>query len=295
MREGRVIVNDIPKIHCEDPTEDHHAISFNDSSLRIPLQLSGIFSYFNTRKLEEKELFECKKLFLTPDSNDWNPHCESFASNERSMLTFRGEISEKSRWLKDPQIFEDEATNLIPEIAKVTTEEWSKQVDANISCAFGCQNDCEISRNDPDGFATAINRKGGISKFAASIGSCTMGSNNAEDIFDANPAPFTTDWDALEESLHSMLTPAQISFVKANITSTEAGRPKGVSPSVLSKLWMIKEPLAKGAVEQNTQLCRYSEDNELSRQYTTNDRMLRYKRLQSVFYSDTMFALKHKS
>ena len=101
--------------------------------------------------------------------------------------------------------------------------------------------------------------------------------------------PITSDWDNLEVSLKSMLDPAQISFVKAKIESAEAARPKGVSPSVLFKVWVVYEKLARGAIEQNIQLCRHSSDNILSRQYTTNDRMLRYKRLKSIF------AMKHKS
>ena len=48
-----------------------------------------------------------------------------------------------------------------------------------------------------------------------------------------------------------MLNPAQISFIKANVESAEAARSKGVSPSVLSKLWMVDEKLAEGAIEQN--------------------------------------------
>ena len=57
----------------------------------------------------------------------------------------------------------------------------------------------------------------------------------------------------------------------------------------------VRRKLAEGAIDQNTQLCRNNADNALSRQFTTNDRMLRYKRIQSTFYSDTMFSLTHKS
>ena len=90
MREGGVIVNDVPKIHTKHPTVKDHSISFPDEpDLLIPLHLSGIFSYFYTRKPEKKELFDCTKLFLTPDASDWNPHCTSFESNERSMLDFK--------------------------------------------------------------------------------------------------------------------------------------------------------------------------------------------------------------
>ena len=57
MRAGGVQVNDIPKIHCDDPTKHDHCISFNDIDLRIPLQLFGTFSYFHTRKPMAQELF----------------------------------------------------------------------------------------------------------------------------------------------------------------------------------------------------------------------------------------------
>ena len=65
--------------------------------------------------------------------------------------------------------------------------------------------------------------------------------------------------------------------------------------SFLSKAWLVPENLAEKEVERNTQLHRQSKDNVLSRNYTTNDRMLRCKRLESVFFTDTMFATKHKS
>jgi len=122
MREGGVVVNDVPKIHTKNPTVKDHSISFHDEpDLLIPLHLSGIFSYFCTRRPEEKELFEYNKLFLTPDASDWNPYCTSFESNEKSMLDFKSEISEKSRWLRDPQIFDD--TEEIPTLSSLTVEQ----------------------------------------------------------------------------------------------------------------------------------------------------------------------------
>ena len=85
MREGGVIVNDIPKMHCSDPTINDHCISFKDANLRIPLQLNGIFSYFQTRKPLASELYGKDKIFITPDSSEWNPHCESYSHNESIM------------------------------------------------------------------------------------------------------------------------------------------------------------------------------------------------------------------
>ena len=63
---------------------------------------------------------------------------------------------------------------------------------------------------------------------------------------------------------------------------------------MLSKLWCISDKLAEIVIDQNNQLCRNNADNALSRQFTTNDRMLRYKRIQGTFYFDTMISLTHK-
>ena len=92
-----------------------------------------------------------------------------------------------------------------------------------------------------------------------------------------------------------MLDLSQIEFVRAQISAAEASKPKGVSPTMISKLWCISDKLLEGAIDQNTQLCRNNADNTLTLPYTTNYRMLRDKRIQSTFYSDAMFDLTHKS
>ena len=82
MREGGVIVNDKPKIHYEDATTLDHCLSFPSYGLMISLQLNGIFSSFETRMLTLHELEHYDKVFITPDSSEWNPNCSSFAENE---------------------------------------------------------------------------------------------------------------------------------------------------------------------------------------------------------------------
>ena len=82
MRAAGVTLNETLKICIKDPTIDDHCIAFEDSDLRIPPQLTGVFSYFHTRYPTLSELHECPKLFLTPDVNDWNPHCQSFETNK---------------------------------------------------------------------------------------------------------------------------------------------------------------------------------------------------------------------
>lgn len=294
LRAGGVIVNDTAKIHCENPTTNDHCIRFKNNDLQIPLHLIGTFSYFPTRMPTILEIQDCDKIIITPDSNDWNPHCPSFASNERSMLNFEGSINPPSRQTTLLMETEDEAKEVF-ELASVSIENWSSHIDATISssCSSLCHKDTFISselphhNNDTDNFATALCLRGEVSKFGASIGSCHTYDHTKCSLFDG---PTTTTLDDLESLLASIVDPSNLSEITSVVSAIKASTPKGVVSSDLSKLWLVSEKLAKGAIEQNTQLCRHHADNLLSRQFSTNDRMLRYKRLQSAFFSDTMFA-----
>lgn len=198
MREGGVIVNEKPKIHCENPTVDDHCISFHSCDLRIPLSLTGVFSYFQTRMPTVGELESCDKVFITPDSSDWNPNCTSFAENEESRTNFHGEISEPNRWLNDPMLLDDEEDHDF-DISAFTAEDLENAIDANVSSAicddvlsrFGCDHD--------EDFARDISRRAAISSAKAAHGldpnSPTNISNN---IFDK-------DYEGTLEGLVSMI------------------------------------------------------------------------------------------
>ena len=294
MRAGGVTVNDTAKIHCENPTKDDHCIIFGEGDdLRIPLQLFGIFSYFHSRAPTEDELFECDKYFITPDASDWNPHCVSFEQNERAMTTFNGEMADASRRVNNPMMYHSEGDNAL-EIAQVTIDDWDAEVDHNIMNSFNVQLENENSTNESEEFASILSLRGEISKMQSSLGSTNISSTVGErNLFDDEP--IMMDFDELEHTLAAMMDPQELEEMYANIAAINADKAVGVLPEFLSKLWCIPENLAKEATEQNTQLCCHNADNHLFRQLSTNDRMLRYRRIQSTFFSDTMFALKHKS
>jgi hypothetical protein len=50
MREAGIIVRDTPKIYMEESTKEDHAITFPETGFRIPLSLTGTFSFFPTTK-----------------------------------------------------------------------------------------------------------------------------------------------------------------------------------------------------------------------------------------------------
>ncbi len=76
------------------------------------------------------------------------------------------------------------------------------------------------------------------------------------------------------------------------VSSTIASPSKGITSKSLAKMWCINEVQAQAVIDSSTQLNRQSADNSLSRNFSTNDRMLRYRRLHSVFFTDTMFVTK---
>jgi hypothetical protein len=97
LREAGLKVHDTPKIHVDDPEVNDHAITFPEDNLRIPLQLWGIFSYFHTRIPTQDEIKYGDPIFLTPDSDNWDPYSEHFSDNEDSMLDWEGNMHMKKR------------------------------------------------------------------------------------------------------------------------------------------------------------------------------------------------------
>ena len=73
-----------------------------------------------------------------------------------------------------------------------------------------------------------------------------------------------------------------------SVHSITAGRQTGVKISHLSKIWGIDIETARRTLEVTTQL-RQQDTGSLSRNFSTNDRMLRYKRINCAFFTDTYF------
>ena len=121
-----------------------------------------------------------------------------------------------------------------------------------------------------DSLTDSLNQRAEQSKFATSIGSTTAFNN------DPDCPLFLPCYGHIDD-------------YKAEINAAIASKPSTVSPEFLSKIWNIKHDLAAKAIHQNTHLKRQGANNDLSRQFSTNDRMLRYKRIESQFFTDTFF------
>ena len=94
LREIGVTMNDVPKIHKEDPTVDDHAITFMEMGFWIPLSLWGIFSYSPTSKPTHDDLLNQNEVYILSPAT-WNPHSNAYATNEEPMLDWEENMQPK--------------------------------------------------------------------------------------------------------------------------------------------------------------------------------------------------------
>ena len=274
MREAGLFVNETAKIHSKDPTIDDHCIRCDEHNLRIPLALWGIFSYFPSRAPTNEEVNDDLPIIhLTPDSPDWNPNSEVYARNEESMIDWRGEIVERKH-RKTDLIQEADVSSLHTHMLVEPSELGTKENEA-IDCHFwhavvmgleigDLHEDKYLSSMDstvdPYSLVTNVNARLEYSKFGQSVGAMYSKDTSACNLFE--------------------------------VDAVHGEQPKGVTADQLMKIWSIDEQVAKRTLEITTQLKKSDGDSMLSRNVSTNDRMLRYRRLKSYFFSDTFFVTK---
>ena len=285
MREAGLQVDERARIHTDDVTKDSHAIFDPDANVHIPLQLNGTFSYFPSRGLTNDEIDDCEsmtRIFVSPDCPTWNPYNPVWAEQEASYLDKDGDVILRDPPKKSTLFTENDAYISAMEIDPVSEDTFEAAVDATISSAYSANPQeegdfehvklaedairaCLASADataDPDLMEATISDRLIFSKFATAMGSTTINDDGCE-LFEA--------------------------MSDAAIGSTTVGKRKGVTAEHLSKIWRIDHKMAERTLDQTTQLNRRGSDSTLARHFGTNDRFLRYKRIASWFYTDTLF------
>ena len=228
LREGGLIVNDTPKIHISNPSLNDHSIRAPNSDLHIHLKLIGIFSYFTIRKPTMNELYSCDKVFMTPDSSDWNPHTTEFSTREESMLDFSGNLVHTNFHDKTQKTYLVDDSSYI--IANCTIDEYNKNVDQvlessfveeseHINSVFSC-----IATN----YLQSLLQRCETSKVTISIGSTYCSPTFNHLFYDASD------------------------HFQAELSSTHASKSNKISPNSLAKIWNISNELATKVLERNT-------------------------------------------
>ena len=96
----------------------------------------------------------------------------------------------------------------------------------------------------------------------------------------------------LEVHIFDILGPEAVDHVKVKIRDVQSTRGKGVNKIQLIKIWVVSEEQESISIDKSTQLCKNHADNRLSRQLSTNNIMLWYRRIKSVFFADILLAQK---
>jgi hypothetical protein len=128
IRTNDVRINECPKFLSENPNKDPHSIHIPDEDFRIPLQLNGVTSYF-TRKPTLDEWNTCRRIDLTYEAPDWNPHSITFEEQENAMYDGTGSFRDPSDRYRDRNLFLLSSSNRM--VAALTGKEREK---AQIYC-----------------------------------------------------------------------------------------------------------------------------------------------------------------
>ena len=303
-----VTVNDVPKIHKEDPTVDDHAITFAEMGFRIPLSLWGIFSYFPTSKPTHDDLLNLNEVYIL-SSATWNPHSDAYSANEESMLDWEGNMQPK----KDCQhriVLDDVEDNVTMVTSLSITPLEQEAIDMHLieddERSIICSGDCvsptlgSISNTLVDlELSCHMCDKEREGRIAARIGlTSTLQSRY---ISDSEPETDEQSHDDstcnVDDECFDLLSDLDGDGANEWVDeffshSTHASRPRGVTPEHLSKIWRISHEDAKRTIDTTTQTSVCTQDPTLSRNYGTNDHMLHYKHIKDYFFVDTFFATK---
>lgn len=303
LREAGLEVREVPKIQVANPTEADHAITFPETGFRIPLFLWGIFSYFPTTKPTHKSLEEPSNVYmLTPTT--WNPHSDAYASNEESMLDWEGNMRNQVDRVR--VVLHDVADSAEMASTMSVGALENQRIDARFSDSEEDTHESVSSIHDEHELYHALATRAEHGDFAINIGATNM---HRDDGFLE-----TTNADADDKSTTSSEENGAVGEEAANTgddadldemdweteelldavmaSAASAGTPRGVDAKHLSKIWRISHEEAQRTIDTTSQASIRKETSTLSRNYGTNDRMLRYKRIKDYFFMDTFFAKK---
>ena len=95
LREAGIEVDTTAKLHCKNPSIANHSMYFTEDDLRVHFNITGIVSYFMSRKPTPEEINELPVLYLTPDNQSWDPYDVKYEREEDVMLDHEGNIIPK--------------------------------------------------------------------------------------------------------------------------------------------------------------------------------------------------------
>ena len=92
----------------------------------------------------------------------------------------------------------------------------------------------------------------------------------------------------LEGHICDILGAEAVAYVKVYVNSIQAACGKETDKIQLWNIWVGSEELVSKDIDKNTKICNHHADNSLSQQLSTNDRIPWYRRINSVFFTETV-------
>jgi hypothetical protein len=316
MREAGIVIHDTPKMQVEHPTVDDHSIFFPETNFRIPMSLWGVFSYFPTSKPTAQDMNESDQVYMITPSR-WDPHQSAYAENEENILDWEGNVIEA----RDRQHVL--LSEIVPDTAMAASVQISSTEMAAVDRVMEIPSD-EDSDSPRPMYRPIPRAADQVSGILAGISPClddqtlyakmaaranlgkfksAIGSTNATDstyLMDDDSSQSTTDdvESEIEDSevemnkLYDDVVGGNVDLDDIMVGATHASKPTGITAEQLSKTWRIDMETAERTIGITSQHNQRVDNPTLSRNYGTNDRMLRYKRIHEYFFMDTFFATK---
>ena len=235
LRETGIHINEFPKIHVTSSTEEHNAITFQETNFRIPLALHGTFSYFPTSKPSTQELEEPEDVYvLTPTT--WNPHSDAYVINEESMLDWEGNMKHEKEHEKRV-VLEDIPSDdtMISSLALCENEQMAVSSyfvyqDEDINATYGFEDEHQLYQ--------ALNMRNEHGQFAMNIGTTSIFDQHIWMMIKIPVMMITPHW------ITQMMTLTQLNWMMTQ-TSNKAELYNG----------LIKEAVRNDIHESNSPLC----------------------------------------
>ena len=258
LREAGWEVNDVPRIHCKEPCSIDHCL-VSPEGKRIYMTLRGTFSGFESYAPSEQDVVaafdEGRLVVMTPES--WDPTCDIFEANEDSLTNYDGNVLEP----KKTRIGLMASSSVVRQVSKSSS---TKDDSHFLVVDEAARTLASISSvYDPVQMSRTAELREEFAEYCVSIGSCDV--------------------------LHD-------SYMTLSACSAESKpMPNPITPVELSRVFNVDLPTAKATIRVTGQRVRRANIPSLVRNFSTNDRMLRYRRLRRDFYMDTFFAAKNSS
>jgi hypothetical protein len=254
-------------------------------------------------------------------NDQFNPHDDSYAANEESMLDWEGNMVEKKH-RATILLSEVEENDIMAASVQISSME-SKAIDRalatsaydeeivkpcygtvpraadEISSVLGAVSPIYDDMALYEGLSARLE----LGNFKAAIGSTYAPDKEyLVDDATADTDPSTDDSnsdsdeeaddDRLLDEIYEGSIRGEIDLDELLVSAAHAKRHGGVDAAHLSKTWRIDLEAAERTLGVTTQESQRTDDPKLSRNYGTGDRMLRYKKIHEYFFMDTFFATK---